>query len=55
MGYLTHGTQFVCSKCGASFDYEGRWDEPTFWVDDVAAAVEYCPNCGALVMTDARD
>ena len=44
------GDKFVCSKCGASFDYEGRWDEPTFWVDDVAAAVEYCPNCGARVV-----
>lgn len=44
------GGKFVCSKCCASFDYEGRWDEPTYWVDDVAAAVEYCPNCGARVM-----
>lgn len=44
------GCKFVCSKCGASFDYEGRWDEPTYWVDDVAAAVEYCPNCGAKVV-----
>ena len=46
------GDKFVCSKCGASFDYEGRWDEPTYWVDDVAAAVEYCPNCGAKVVSE---
>lgn len=44
--------KFVCSECGASFDYEGRWDEPTYWVDDVAAVVEYCPNCGAMVIYD---
>ena len=47
-----NGDKFVCSECGASFDYEGRWDEPTFWVDDVAAAVGYCPNCGARVIYD---
>lgn len=47
------GDKFVCSKCGASFYYEGRWDEPTYWVDDVAAAaVEYCPNCGARVVDE---
>lgn len=46
------GGKFVCSECGASLDYEGRWDEPTFWVDDVAAAVEYCPNCGTKVASE---
>lgn len=46
------GDKFVCSKCGASLDYEGHWDEPTYWVDDVAAAVEYCPHCGAEVIYD---
>ena len=46
------GVKFVCSECGASLDYEGRWDEPTFWVDDVAAAVEYCSNCGARVVVE---
>lgn len=44
--------KFVCSECSASLDYEGRWDEPTYWVDDVAAAVEYCPSCGARVVYD---
>lgn len=44
--------KFVCSECSASLDYEGRWDEPTYWVDDVAAAVEYCPSCGARVKSD---
>ena len=44
--------KFVCSECGASLDYEGRWDEPTYWVDDVAAVVEYCPNCGAQVVDE---
>lgn len=46
------GGKFVCSKCGASLDYEGHYDEPTYWVDDVAAAVEYCPNCRARVIYD---
>ena len=44
--------KFVCSECSASLDYEGRWDEPTYWVDDVAAVVEYCPSCGARVVYD---
>ena len=44
------GGMFVCSECGASLDYEGWHDEPTYWVDGVAAAVEYCPNCRAKVI-----
>lgn len=47
-----HNNKFVCSECSASLDYEGHWDEPTYWVDDVAAAVEYCPSCGARVIYD---
>ena len=46
------GGKFVCSKCGASLDYEGRWYEPTYWVDDVAEAVKYCPNCRARVVDE---
>lgn len=42
--------KFVCSECGARFDYEGWYDDPTYWVDDVAAAVKYCPNCRAMVI-----
>ena len=44
--------KFVCSECGASLDYEGWYDDPTYWVDDVAAAVKYCPNCRAMVKSD---
>ena len=44
------GGMFVCSECGASLDYEGWYDDPTYWVDDVAAAVKYCPNCRARVI-----
>ena len=44
--------QFVCSECGASLYMLGMYDDPTYWVDDVAAALEYCPNCGAKVVDE---
>ena len=44
--------KFVCSECGASLYMLGMYDDPTYWVDDVAAPLEYCPNCGAKVVDE---
>lgn len=44
--------KFVCSECGASLYMLGMYDDPTYWVDDVAAVLEYCPNCGAKVVDE---
>ena len=44
--------KFVCSECGASLYMFGMYDDPTYWVDDVAAALEYCPSCGAKVVSE---